>query len=192
MEEFKFSTSGIEVNGATILAFANGMGVFKRKALDILASHGIRDVQAKKWYPAQNYLDAFKEISEKLGDIVIRQIGKKIPESAKWPPEIKTIEDALSSIDVAYHLNHRKNKKVMFDPSTGRMDEGIGHYKFEKVDDHTAKIVCDNPYPCDFDMGIIEATANKFKPKGKIVRITHEEGSCRKKGDRFCTYIVTW
>ncbi len=192
MGQFKFQTPGIEVNGATILAFVNGMGVFKRKAIDILADHGINDIKPDEWYSAQSYLDAFKVISEKLGDVVIRQIGKKIPKSAKWPPEIKDIEDALASIDIAYHLNHKKDGKLLFDPVKGKLEEGIGHYKFEKVDDHTAKIVCDNPYPCDFDMGIIEATANKFKPRGKIVRVTHEEKSCRKKGDKVCTYIVTW
>ena len=192
MGQFKFSTPGIEVNGDTILAFVNGMGAFKRKAISILEEKGIKDVQPEKWYPAQNYLDAFKEISEKLGEIVIKQIGRQIPENAKWPPEIKTIEDALASIDVAYHLNHKKNGKVMFDPATGRMTEGIGHYKFEKIDENSAKIICDNPYPCDFDMGIIEATASKFKPKGKIIKVIHEEGSCRKKGDASCTYIVRW
>ena len=192
MSQFKLSVPGIEVSGATILAFTSEMEVFRRRAIIILEKHGIKNVQPDNWYPAQNYLDAFKEIFEKLGDTIIRYIGKQIPESAKWPPEIKTIEDALASIDVAYHLNHRKNGKVMFDPETGEMIEGIGHYKFEKIDDNSAKIICDNPYPCDFDMGIIEATASKFKPKGKLIKVIHEEGSCRKKGDASCTYLVRW
>ncbi len=192
MEQYRFEVQKIEVNGATILAFVNGMGVFKKKAIEILSSYGINDIQPDEWYPAQSYLNAFKVISEKLGDKVVRQMGKNIPKSAKWPSGIKDIESALASIDIAYHINHRKNGKPLFDPDTGKIEEGIGHYRFEKIDDHSAKIICDSPYPCDFDMGIIEAVANKFRPQGKTVKITHEENACRKRGDKACTYIITW
>ena len=35
----------------------------------------------------------------------------RIPANAKFPPQIKTIEDALGAIDMAYHMNHRINGK---------------------------------------------------------------------------------
>jgi len=34
-------------------------------------------------------------------------IGKAIPESAIFPPEIQGLEMGLSAIDIAYHMNHR-------------------------------------------------------------------------------------
>jgi hypothetical protein len=74
------------------------------------------------------------------------------------------------------------------------MKEGIGHYGFEKIDDQKIKMVCDNPYPCDFDRGIITNTAKIFSPdKNKFPRVEHDQsGVCRKKGDESCNYIVSW
>ncbi|HOV14530.1 MAG TPA: hypothetical protein PK771_09625, partial [Spirochaetota bacterium] len=98
---------------------------------------------------------------------------------------------AIQSIDIAYHLNHRKNGKVLFDTQNGKMFEGIGHYGYEKVDDKNMIICeCKNPYPCAFDKGIITAMAQKFESKAKVI---HDDSKpCRKNGTDSCTYIVTW
>ncbi len=188
----QYKLEDIEVKGATILAFVDGLGTFKRKALQILEENGIKDIQPEKWYSAQNYLNAFKTIHNTLGNLVIKKIGEKIPENASWPPEIKNIEQALASIDIAYHMNHRKNGKAMFDPATGKLTEGIGHYKFQKITENSAKVTCDGIYPCDFDLGTITAVAKKFAPAGVTVKVKHADGSCRKKGDPSCTYIIRW
>ncbi|MFH1380703.1 MAG: hypothetical protein ABIH57_00835, partial [Candidatus Omnitrophota bacterium] len=168
MTQFDAFVSGVEVNGQTILSVVEGMGEFRVLALDILRQNGIDNPQPLKWYSQQDWLNAFKVIHEKLGQYTLQQIGMKIPENADWPPEINDIESALASIDVAYHMNHRINGRVMFNPVNGTMEEGIGHYGYEKVSERKIKMVCDNPYPCDFDKGIILAVAKKFKPKDAI------------------------
>jgi hypothetical protein len=91
-------------------------------------------------------------------------------------------------------MNHRINGEVLFNPKTGAMKEGIGHYSFEKTGPRAANMVCKNPYPCDFDRGIIESAARKFKPADSIIlSVTHDDSKpCRKKGHDSCTYIVTW
>ncbi len=90
-------------------------------------------------------------------------------------------------------MNHRLNNKLLFDPSTGKMDKGIGHYHYNKIDENKVEIRCDNPYPCDFDRGIVEQMAKRFKPTGVIIKIKHNEAEgCRKKGGKFCIYIVSW
>lgn len=73
------------------------------------------------------------------------------------------------------------------------MSEGIGHYVFSKPGDREAKMVCQNPYPCDFDRGIIEGMARKFRPTGSTVQIAHNDAApCRKKGAQSCEYIIKW
>ncbi len=194
MAQFKAFSSGVEVNGQTVLSVVAGMAMmpsFKSAALKILAANGIEDPKGNQWYPQQAWLNAFKEISEKVGAMTLSSIGKKIPESAQWPPSVNSIETALASIDVAYHMNHRINGKVMFDPATGRMTEGIGHYALEKTGEKKVKMVCRNPYPSEFDRGIVEAVAKKFAPAGAFVTVAVTDDG-RKAGGDSSTYSVEW
>ena len=82
----------------------------------------------------------------------------------------------------------------LFDPKTGRMREGIGHYVYEAAGDRKLKMTGHNPYPCEFDRGIIEAMAKRFKPAGAaLVRVKHDDSApCRKTGADSCTYWVEW
>lgn len=194
MTMFVAMNPGAEVNSETVSSILAGMGVYKTKATAILAAHGITDLKPGLWYRQQNWLDAFKEISDTLGAATLSMIGQKIPESAKFPPQIDSFEKAMSAIDVAYHMNHRINGKVLFDPATGKMQEGIGHYTFSLGSGKEAKMVCDNPYPCDFDRGIIEGMIKRFKPAGSImVKVQHNDAApCRKKGARSCEYNIKW
>jgi hypothetical protein len=155
------------------------MGAFKSKALDILKKNGIDNPQPNLWYPQEAWLAAFREIQDTIGTSTLFQIGMKIPESAKFPPEINTIEKALGAIDVAYHMNHRGGE--------------IGSYKFVPTGDRQAKMICRNPYPCDFDRGIIEAMVRRFKPANSVAMVKHDNGQpCRKNGADSCTYLISW
>jgi hypothetical protein len=179
MAQFKAFAPGVEVNGETVLSILDGLGPYKQTGLNLLAEHGINDPQPGKWYPQQAWLDAFKAIAEKMGPKTLLAIGKTIPENAKWPPQVDTIEKALSSIDVAYHMNHRGGE--------------IGHYSFETLGPKSGKMVCKNPYPSDFDLGIIYAAARKFAPKGVFPTVKLDENSpSRASGADSCTFLILW
>ena len=181
MAQYKSLDPKVEVNGQTVYAVVDGMGAFKETALKILADHGIKDIKPGMWYKQQSWLDAFKAIADKVGAATLFSIGQKIPENATFPPQIDSLGKALPAIDMAYHMNHRNGE--------------IGHYHFERTGERTAAMVCDNPYPCDFDRGIIAAFCNRFLPKGSTTkaRVTHDDSQpCRKKGGSSCTYVVTW
>lgn len=179
MAQFKAFSSSVEVNGESVFSIVDGMGAFKQTALMILAQNNIDNPKPGDWFKQQDWLNAFQSISDKIGDEILYSIGVKIPENAQFPPDIDNIEKALSAIDVAYHMNHRNGE--------------IGHYNFEKVGANKAKLVCDNPYPCHFDRGIIEAMAKRFKPAGSSVTVQHDDSApCRKNGGDSCTYNVAW
>jgi len=178
MAQFQTFESGVEVRGKVVVVLLDAMGHFKRLAIKILEKHGITDVTENSWYPQQAYLDAYREIYETIGAKTLKTIGKQIPEKALWPSGIGTVEEALASIDTAYHMNHRGGE--------------IGKYGFEKTGERSAKMVCHNPYPCPFDHGIIEATANKFA-SGKRVKVKHDDTQpCRMKEGESCTYHISW
>ena len=193
MAQFTALSPDVEVNGQTVLSIVAGMDTFREIALEILESKGISSPKENDWYLQQSWLDAFKEIAENVGEYTLMEIGRQIPENADWPPQVNSIETALSSIDIAYHMNHRIKGSIMFDPQNGSMLEGIGHYAFRQDSERRITMICDNPYPSDFDKGIIESAANKFKTKGDRIRVATDSASpSRKKGADSCTYIVTW
>ena len=47
----------------------------------------------------RNWSNAFQQVSETLGEDALLAIGRKISETAKFPPEIDCIERALQSIN---------------------------------------------------------------------------------------------
>ncbi len=178
MAQFKPLAPNVQVNGQTVLSVVDGMW-FKETALRIIRKHGIDNPKPDQFYPQEAWLNAFREIAEKFGAFTLMEIGKKIPENAVFPPEIDCIEKALPAIDVAYHMNHRGGE--------------IGHYRFEKTGERTARMICDNPYPCEFDRGIVERTAAKFAPPGATPWVGHDlSGGCRHTGASSCTYLVEW
>ena len=195
---FKVFEEGMQVNGTTIMAVVYGMGAFARLAKIFFRRVGLTEnivPDTDHWYSQQQWLDAFRLVSEKVGEKILFEIGRSIPENAQFPPDINDIEVALQSIDIAYHMNHKnKEGKVLYNPSRTKdevMLEGIGHYAYEKtLGKKEAIITCENPYPCDFDRGIIIAMAQRFK---KNATVLHDESKpCRKKGVGSCTYIVKW
>ena len=179
MAQFKAYSEKVEVNGETVLSVVDGMGAMKSMALTILEKNGIKDPEPGQWFKQQSWLNAFKQISESVGANTLSQIGQKIPENAQFPPDIDSIEKALAVVDVAYHMNHRNGE--------------IGHYNYKGNGGGKGVMECVNPYPCDFDRGIIVAMARRFAPNVASVRVAHDDSKpCRKKGAESCTYTVSW
>ena len=179
MAQFQAYSPQVMVNGQTVLAVLTGMGAFKSSGTRILEKHGIPNPVPTGWYPQQAWLNAFKEIAQTIGAKTLQQIGASIPRNAKFPPGLDSLDKALQSLDVAYHLNHKGGE--------------IGHYQFTKSGAKQGIFVCRNPYPCEFDRGILEAMVAQFKPTGTFPRIEHDPSKpCRAKQGDSCTYTISW
>lgn len=184
MEVFKVGNE-IEVSGDVIhtLIKTIEMEYLRDK---ILSEYGFTNVEKGKFYSCSNYLRLLKTIHEKM-PLSLRDFGRAIFSQAEWPKHIDTFEKAMMSIDIAFHMNHRKNGRLMYDPATGAMEEGIGHYLAEKTGSNAYRLTCDNVYPCPFDIEIIEGMAKSFK---KNLSISHESSECRMKGALKCVYSI--
>lgn len=197
--QFKAFERGIEVNGQTVFAIVDGFGAFSLLAGAYLLKAGIGERQPDgtarivptSWYSQEGWLSAFESVAREIGETALFDIGRSIPKNAKFPPWVTDLDSAIRSIDVAYHLNHRKAGKEMFDPATGTMLEGIGHYGYERIAGKNRIVsACNNPYPCSFDHGIVTAMATRFAPKAKV---EHDRSAgCRRSGADACTYLITW
>ena len=196
--QFRAFDTGIEVYGANVGGFVDAFKLFPSVILKCLAKHGIGTMSGKnveidrtRWYPQEGWLAAWEEIATSIGPRACYQIGRQVPKHAVFPPSVTDISSAIASLDVAYHMNHRKNGRPMFDLATGQKTKGIGNYGFEPVrGERRIKSVCENPYPCDFDRGLLAEVGSRFEPQ---VRVTHDDGApCRSKGANSCTYMVSW
>ncbi len=179
MAEFKAFSPRVEVLGEVVLSLVNVMGAFKTISIEILKENGIVDPQPDKWYSQQAWLDSFKVIAEKVGLNTLYQVGRQVPQQYNYPLTIDSIESALADLDDAYRMSHRGGE--------------VGHYRFQILGLNVGQMTCDNPYPCDFDRGLISALAERFEPPGSLVDVRHEEDApCKKLGALSCIYTISW
>ena len=193
MAQFVAINNKVEVNRQTVLSIVNSMDKSKDVRLDILLKNGINPDESE-WFNQQKWLNAFRDISVSLGEMNLFLIGKAIVTNAKFPP-IKDLEEGLRSINIAYHMNHRVNGKIMFDSATGEITEGIGDYQLIEFDEKVKRAVmkCSNPYPSKFDEGIIVQVVRRFKSSGSIENIRLDlSKESRIRGGNSCTFSISW
>jgi hypothetical protein len=197
--QFRAFEPGIDVNGQTVWAIVDGFQsrqtpsrILVEEGIGTLGPDGVVQLDRDGWYSQEAWLRAFEKIFKALGGRALFNIGQRIPENAIFPRWVEGIDSGIRSIDVAYHLNHRKAGAVMYDATTETMLHGIGHYGYERPHPHKPLIVveCRNPYPCDFDRGIVIAVARRFEPAATLVHL--DQHLCRNTGADGCTYHVQW
>lgn len=172
----------VEVLGASMLGCIAGLekaGLPSGEARSLLAAGGIGDLRPEEWYPQQPYLDLFRQVEERHGEAALRAMARQVPDTSVFPPGIETLEQALQTLDMAYQLNHRGG--------------AIGHYACLPLGPRQLELICENPYGCAFDLGILDALVDHFGPADHHVAITHAAGSaCRRQGAEGCSYRITW
>jgi hypothetical protein len=190
MAQYIASRRDAEVSGHSAASFLNASGSFEPMIRKVLAEHGILRFGSEDWLPMQSWLDALREVALTIGENTLFTVGKRIPSVVSWPSAPSTIEAGLASVDAAYHMNHRVDGEVLFDQETGDMRDGIGHYSFWSGGVRRAVMVCNSPYPSEFDRGIITGLARRFKPA--VTVLLDESHPTRKCGADTCTYTIRW
>jgi len=181
MAQFIAFDKDVKVTGEAILSVVNILSSNKDKRIQILNKYNINP-EINKWYSQQDWLNAFKEMYETIGTTTLFLIGKLIPKTALWSNGFNDLQGALKSIDISYHLNHKGGN--------------IGHYELTRFDEKHRKaiMICKNPYPSDFDRGIITYMLRKYKPLDTIDYGVYLDKSkeTRLMGGESCTFNIYW
>jgi hypothetical protein len=190
---------GIEATGLALFAILSAFQSLPSAALRVLLDHGLATldpngrpcVDTEGWYTVDSYRATFAQILRETGPASLYGVGLRMMENVIWPPGIHNITDGIHSVDLAYHLNHRKHGKPMADLATGAMLEGIGHFRSRKtLGARRIVTVVDTLYPCDFDRGILTGVAIRFDARAEVAH--DPRAACRRTGGQDCTYIITW
>lgn len=172
---FQASSPEVEVDGRTILAVSSGMLVAD-VSRELLESCGLAEIEPSGWYLQQRWLDAYRKIHELLGADTLYSIGRRIPYSAEFPDEqMFNVPTALQSIDIAYHNAHRNGE--------------IGHYKFVEIGLDDFEIRCDNPYPNEFDLGIIMSLVERFRGRMQY-KVGYKQAAVNPAEDNSCVFEI--
>jgi hypothetical protein len=179
MAEYVALSPDVEVLGQSALAVIHAINTIGAKGIDILKKYNMYPIEPDRWYNQQDYLNVYEEIND-LNLMNMVAIGMRVPDEAEFPPDIQTVEDALKLLDVAYKMNHRGGD--------------IGEYAYERTGERSAKLVCRNPYPSDFDYGLIYRLVQKYRPDDSEVILVELDFNApsRKDGADSCTYRVQW
>ncbi|WP_394849902.1 serine/threonine protein kinase [Pendulispora brunnea] len=170
------------------------------KARRIYADHGLGRFTEQglvlnpgPWWPVVPYARALHEIAAVDGSTKTFELQKLIyrhVSSRKGDPGGEDIHTAFAMADARFHASHRKGGQPMYDPTSGRMLEGIGHIRYHgEPGENFIALECDNWVPCDMQRGAQFFIARRYEPHALV---EHASGSCRKRGDASCTYHITW
>ncbi len=190
--------TGIEVAASGVKVLTAGFDLFPSMVKKFIVAKGLLRpnpdgevvVPDDSWFPLDAWLSVLQMVVQEVGPNALFKLGTRILANPKFPPWIRDVETALESVDIAYHRSHRKSGIVMYDQASGRMYEGIGHYRpRRRAGQQLIEVTCDTPYPCEIDFGIVTGMATKFEVKA---RATHGPGPCRRQGAASCVYLVAW
>ncbi len=189
---------GVEVHGQDILSFMDALGTFASIGERMLADlkigtrvDGRYRILPGVWYPLADKIRILSEVKARVGAATLRRVGEKIPDNAIFPPAINDVHSAIAAVDVAYHMNHRKDGRVLYDEKTGKVLGAIGHYGYAPVPGERRIIsVCDSPNISEYDEGILLAMARRFAP---VATVTLDSSRpTRREGGESCTFVIEW
>jgi hypothetical protein len=172
---------GATALGAIIATTVEALGVYAATGYRILAENGITDIKPDEWYPMQAFCNFFEAIDIKVGASVYYIIGKKVAATVALPPDLNTVEKALSGFD----LVHKTNYKGL------ALADG---WKVQIYGDKSAELVFRGPFPDDFVRGVAEGLVRRFA-NGSADRVTVriDAGAPRRdRGESSTTLLANW
>ncbi len=181
MEKYK-ATPGSEVIGSAMHNFFISLN--REEFADVveaaMSAAGIEDFKDDEWYSFQLTLDIFKEISQgrKISQNLVA-LGLAYVETATFPPEAQTIEDAILLLPQVYHINIRNIPEY----------EG---YEVVRVDDHHIRVFDNNPFPHDTVYGFVWGIANRFKEGRMDATVVRTYNNPDDPDSDGAVYDITW
>ncbi|NJK32437.1 MAG: hypothetical protein HC927_08510 [Deltaproteobacteria bacterium] len=164
-----------EYSGAALNSFILALGHSGRVVQKLLADAGVDRIDPERWYDFDWARSIYYKIEAQVGRGAVIEVGRKMIETAEFPPGIDDIHSVLLSLDAAYRLNARG-------PDIGTITTTI-------EDEHSATLTWTPKFPCALNIGIMEGSCSRYGAKALI---EHGAGGCVDDGGDACVYHLSW
>jgi hypothetical protein len=149
--------------------------VNRDKIWHIVESHDLDSIEPDQWYPVTWWLEVFDSISEERATMTpnLVAIGMEYVQTAIWPAEVTTIEDALMAVNDTYQVNH---------------DGGyVGEFSIIAMGPGKVEVLDNTPYPPDFVYGMLYQLVQQHAPLGRRPIVERQPAH-----DEVQSYLITW
>lgn len=164
-----------EYYGGSLSSFVLALGHSASTVQKILQDAGVDRIDPERWYDFDWAVGIYHRIAQQVGRGAVIAVGKKIIESAEFPPGLDDVKSLLMSLGAAYHLNVR--------------GPNVGDILCTIEDDHSATLEWSAGGPCALNFGIIEGCCARHGVKALV---EHGAGGCMENGAPACIYHVSW
>lgn len=164
-----------EYSGAALNSFILALGHAQDVVQKILSDAGVDRIDPERWYDFDWASAIYYKIGAQVGRGALIEVGRKMIQTADFPPGIDSIPAVLMSLDAAYRLNAR--------------GPDIGEITTTLEDEHSATSVWTPRFPCALGVGILEGVCSRYGAKALI---EHGADGCMDEGAASCTYHVSW
>lgn len=143
----------------------------------ILDKYGLLNPSTKAWHAHRDVVQMIHEVASGNNDCDLYATGAIVQACFGLSDVTGGVDMALAAVDDYYQSTHR--------------GPDAGGYQLLKWKCGTISVTCNNPYPCDFDRGMLESLVKRFAPPGTVLGVAHDhDARCRDLGDHACTYKV--
>jgi hypothetical protein len=165
LDRFTAFDPATEVAGFTIIPFVRSM--WAEDVEEVFVRYGFDKSEPDAWYLQQKWLDCLTELY-KRPDAQNRMVsvGLKVGVALPFPPEVKTLRQALEFTSVAMDHSHRKGR--------------WGSVTVETIGDTHLRTISFTPYPDDAAYGTNWSIVKRFLPAPADFRIVSNFAGVRR------------
>ncbi|HKO50521.1 MAG TPA: hypothetical protein VJV79_22515 [Polyangiaceae bacterium] len=142
---------------------------FDPQLIDALFAQ-LRYDDGSEW-PMWKLVSCFYLIEQRIGPNTVRKAGERIYSTMPWPPQVKSLADALRFTEVAYFESHLRAPK-----------QRAGCWRVELEKPGLTVLADDTPYPCNVNEGVVSGICMAFAKQKPSYRLLEPETSKRAGG----------
>jgi hypothetical protein len=130
-------------------------------------------------WPMWKLVAAFYLVEQRVGPNSVRKAGERVYSTMPWPPEVKSLADALRFTEVAYFESHLRAPR-----------ERAGGWRVESEAPSVMTLLDETPYPCNVNEGVVAGICVAFTAQKPSYRIL-DEATSKRAGGVVTRYEVT-